>query len=314
MQTRVSRGVLDGIDSSKWRFTRVSADLSYWAFICRPDRYAGLEAATALRELEWTVDRGDPRPGDRLLLWQAKGGGDRRGVIALGEVIEGRRMARCPPVEIQFWRDTFPEVAERIRIRIIPLRRLPIWEDDAPELLSHLAVARARGGTAFSLEPEQWHALFRKAGGVIDRSRTTTNQATGGQGFLISPAARRAVELHAQSMAEDHFLSLGFEVTDVSQQCSYDLHCTKQTDEVRVEVKGTTGNGESVFLTRNEVAHAKEHGQRMALVIVRNIQLDVQDGTPVANGGEMNVRYPWNIDEGKLSPMQFEYHPDFPDT
>ncbi len=83
---------------------------------------------------------------------------------------------------------------------------------------------------------------------------------------------------------------------------------------MRVEVKGTTGNGESVFLTRNEVSHAREHATHMALVIVRNIQLHVHDEDPITSGGEMQVLHPWNIDEGTLSPMQFEYRPNFPDT
>ena len=313
-ESGLGQGVLDGIDAAKWRFVRVTDERSYWAFVCRPDRFAGLEAVATLSEMEWTVDRGEPKPGDRLLLWQAKAGGDRRGVIALGEVIEGRRLAGCPVVEAGFWRDAIPELTERIRLRVFPLPGLPIWEDDAPELLNQLAVARARGGTVFSLEPEQWHELRKRAGGSIGNTTTTSTRATGGQGFLISPAARKAVELHAQSMAEDHFISLGFEVTDVSQQCSYDLHCVRQDEELRVEVKGTTGAGVTVFLTRNEVAHAREHASHMALVIVRNIQLHVHDEVPITNGGEMQVLHPWNIDEGSLSPMQFEYSPNFPDS
>ncbi len=229
-ESRLGPGVFDGIDATKWRFVRVRDERSYWAFVCRPDRFAGLEAVAALSEMEWTVDRGEPKTGDRLLLWQAKAGGDRRGVIALGEIIEGRRLAGCPTVEATFWRDVIPEFTERIRLRILPLPGLPIWEDDEPDLINQLAVARARGGTVFSLEPEQWHELWRKAGGSVVPTSTTSNRATGGQGFLINPAARKAVEQHAQSMAEDYFISLGFEVTDVSQQCSYDLHCVKQEE------------------------------------------------------------------------------------
>lgn len=303
----LGRDVFQGIDTSKWKFVQLAADRNYWAFACRPDRFAGLEAVAVLSEMEWTIDRSDPQPGDRLLIWQTKGNSDRRGVIALGEVIEGRRPATCPAEELKFWREAEPGLTDRIRLRVIPLPGLPIWEENAPELLGALAVARARGGTVFSLLPEQWHQLFRMAHGAPQELEDTARSRSRGQGFSLTPEARRAVELHAQSMAEEHFLKLGYFVKDVSKRCSYDLHCEKDSEELRVEVKGTTGAGESVFLTRNEVQHAREYSDRIALVIVRDIQLDATSGTPVALDGKMHVYLPWNIDHGTLSPMQYEY-------
>ena len=108
-------------------------------------------------------------------------------------------------------------------------------------------------------------------------------------------------------MAEDHFIQEGYDVTDVSRYSSYDLHCSRETEELRVEVKGTTGRGDSVFLTRNEVEHARRHCGRVAIFVVRNIVLDRTGPGPVARGGDISIIRPWDNDQGVLTPIQFEY-------
>ncbi len=80
-------GSLGGADADKWQFVTIDAAVSYWAFVCHPDRYDGLGAATALDEIAWLLDRGEPKPGDRAIVWQAKGSGENRGVVALGEIV-----------------------------------------------------------------------------------------------------------------------------------------------------------------------------------------------------------------------------------
>jgi len=304
----VGAGSLEGTDVEKWRFAKINPARRYWSLLCNPDRFAGLEAVSALDELVWTVDRGAPQPGDRILVWQAKGSGDRRGVIALGEVTAGLAVLPSPPEENRFWRGPIIGPSERIRFRVLPSPGLPLWEDGNTPWLSDLAVARARGGNIFTVEPEQWHAVLELA----TEGRGTLAQIvrpSRGQGFSLNPAARRAVELHAQAMAEDYFLGLGYEVDDVSPDHPYDLHCTDAVEELHVEVKGTTGEGGSVFLTRNEVEHARQNRERMVLVIVHHIELDSRETTPVAFGGDMRVIRPWDVDQGSLSPVQYQHSP-----
>jgi len=300
------RLVLDGVETSKWRFVRLPTKRKYWALVSRADRFAGAEAVAALDELWWTVDRPNPRPGDRVLIWQAKTGAGRRGVIALGEVIEGPIVRESPPEQNRFWRSEIIGATTRVNVRVFRLAGLPIWEDEAT-WLSGLAVARARGGTVFTVQPGQWHRVFEIAADSTSSIDDPMVVSTRGQGYRLNAAARKAVELHAQGIAEEYFLAMGFTVTDVSRKKPYDLHCEKGSEVVHVEVKGTTGAGESVFLTRNEVEHAKAHGDRVALVIVRHVELEVDGATPTASGGEMQLIRPWDISQGTLSPTQYEY-------
>jgi len=73
--------------------------------------------------------------------------------------------------------------------------------------------------------------------------------------------------------AEQHFVNLGYDIQDVSCSKPFDLLCTKGDAELHVEVKGTTGAGEAIFLTFNEVEHACANSDRMALFILHSIEL-----------------------------------------
>lgn len=306
----VGQDAIRGIDQSKWAFAVVRSPRKYWALVCNPDKFDGLGAVQALDELAWTVDRGDFSLGDRIALWQSKGKGTERGIIAVGEVTRGVVSEACPQPEDTFWR--IPGAGERPRIRFGVARgvNLPLWESPAAPWLGDLAAARARGGTVFSLEPEEWHAIAVAA--VVDPAQSPTarsSRRTARQGFGLTAVEKRAVERHAQQMAEEHFIALGFEVEDVSATDCYDLRCTNGSSEVRVEVKGTTGLGQAVILTRNEVAHAREQGPRMALAITSGIRLEKREGDVLAKGGNLRVIRPWAIDEGTLDATQFEYRP-----
>ena len=297
-----------GVDEQKWRFIDLASKRRYWTFVCNPDKYDGLGAMSKLNVLCWTLDRGDPQPDDRVAIWQAKGTSGRRGVIALGEVIAPPAMIEETPTEREFWLDDAPRGPQnRSRFRVIKTPNLPLWEDDHPNLLPHLAAARAKGGTVFSLQPEQWNALLALATDEEKIVLPSRKVRATSQGYGLNAIERKAVERHAQSMAEDHFLKLKYEVTDVSLTQPYDLHCTRGAQELHVEVKGTTGEGETVFLTRNEVQHARENAGQVALYVVSRIVLDRSGETPIASGGEVAIFHPWEIDQGTLAPLQFEY-------
>ncbi|HSF87711.1 MAG TPA: DUF3883 domain-containing protein [Acidimicrobiia bacterium] len=94
---------------------------------------------------------------------------------------------------------------------------------------------------------------------------------------------------------------------DVSAKESFDLRCTKGGDELCVEVKGSTGDGSEVALTRNEVKHARE--SPTALFIMSGITLRYDDdGQPFGEGGVPRVIDPWVIDRhGKLEALAYSY-------
>lgn len=312
LTAQLSSVAVESVDRSKWRFAQLPPVRGYFALMCHPKRYDGLGAVRTFDEIAWTIQRMNPQVGDRVLLWQAKGSGKDRGVIALGEVTRGLRVEPDPPAEAQFWKEEPTGPAERIRFRVLDCPGLPLWLRADSEWLADLNIAKATGGTVFSLSAEEWHRVAREAGLQEDLGEPDPlppKQSGVGQGYGLTGKERRAVELHAQALVENHYVGLGFEVQDVSQGKPFDLLCKRGGEEIRVEVKGTTGSGEQVFLTRNEVTHAREHPNLVCLAIVSGISLVRSSSGLSLSGGTLCIRHPWEIDAGELEPLQFRYCP-----
>ena len=142
------------------------------------------------------------------------------------------------------------------------------------------------------LEEEQQEAVR-----AFDRVRAGGQ----GQGFAPNPKQRKAIERHAMAAADKHFRQQYSQVEDVSAVECYDLHCSGQTSELRVEVKGTTGSGDTVFLTRREVELARKGG--CALFVLHSIKLKKNR----ASGGEPVVPKPWHVGKRSLQPLAFSY-------
>lgn len=140
-------------------------------------------------------------------------------------------------------------------------------------------------------------AVARRAGG-----------RTSGQGFRESFKERRAIELHAMALATDQLELDGWTVEDVSTTRSYDIHCRRNSETLRVEVKGTTGDGSAVLLTPNEVEVARDNHPETALLIVSGIILEANGDDIVPTGGELALLSPWDPDAaGELLPLGFRY-------
>ena len=128
-----------------------------------------------------------------------------------------------------------------------------------------------------------------------------------GQGFGLSTSERRAVEMHAMRLAKAHLESCQWRVRDVSASKPYDFLCKRGSEEMIVEVKGTTSTGEQIVLTKNEIAaHCMRHPNN-ALIVVHSISLTRASDTPSADGGELIVLSPWEIKESQLQPLAFQY-------
>lgn len=127
-------------------------------------------------------------------------------------------------------------------------------------------------------------------------------------GRRFTSAENKAIEDRAVRVTRDHFENeLGYSTSDVGATESYDVHATKGSEVVKIEVKGTTTNGASVVLTRNEVKlHLSEHPSN-ALVVVRGIVLDHSGDEPSATGGELVVTMPWEINAAALEPIAYDY-------
>lgn len=107
--------------------------------------------------------------------------------------------------------------------------------------------------------------------------------------------------------ATAHFRKLGFQVVDVHDRKPYDLQCTKGRSELHVEVKGTQGDGEKVFLTKNEVEHARKYPKNAALFVLHGVRVGGSKSSPSASGGKMVLRNPWRVRSTDLEPLAYTY-------
>ena len=131
-----------------------------------------------------------------------------------------------------------------------------------------------------------------------------------GKRFRRSAAQRKAIELHAMAAARTHYESEGWSVIDTSNSKPYDFLCRRGGERLLVEVKGTTSDGSSIVLTRNEVdLHNAEH-PNTALAIVHGIVLGGEKHE-IASSGELRLFEPFTLDEAALTVISFSY--DVPD-
>ncbi len=137
---------------------------------------------------------------------------------------------------------------------------------------------------------------------------TEIPQQKTGQSYQASSEIRQALEAKSMDIASAYFKELGWTVTDVSKNHSYDLHCKIESKELRVEVKGTTTDGASVLLTPNEVTHAQEHYPNVALFVVSNFKIaENKDNSIVVSGGTVKLFQPWQLTLTDLTPTGYSY-------
>ena len=285
----------------------------YWALLANPATY-DVEGALAAGAVEsWSSKDRPMRSGDGVILWCSRGRDGRRGIVAMGEVT-GDAFVSSDEHD-PFWIDREAAAAEeaRVPIRFYPAPGLPQWLDGPHgALLEPLRVARARRGTIFQVSPEEWARIAEAAGVRAELLEEVDEVASplrrgGGQGRGLSGRGRRAGEIRAMELAIAHYARRWETVEDVASTRSYDLECRSGDRFLRVEVKGTTGGGDAVLLTANEVAHARAHAPHVALFVVGGIQLRCEPGAdPVASGGSVRIFEPWVVDACGLRPVAYE--------
>jgi len=187
-------------------------------------------------------------------------------------------------------------------------------------------VSRGQGTQLYKITDDQWGRLVEALGGwpeeggasaehalekaLASQAQDAQDEAEAralGQGYVSSPERRKAIEDHAMKAAEAYFTERGYEMRDTSANNPYDFVARKDGEILYVEVKGTAGAGKKVILTRGEVEHVREHPGQAALFIRHDIEVQVGEEGQVASGGEHRVIWPWDVDEGTLSPTQYDY-------
>ena len=283
-----------------------------WALLANPDSY-DIEGAVAEGGSDtWTLPQGNPKPGDRGLIWMAKGSGSRRGVVTFFVVTAAPSEIKEPRRSRDRWISTPPpEIARRILMHYVRPPGLPLWLDQHPDLLGALTVSRAQGNKLYTVEPEQWAAIVEAAGGWIDVPPEVPPEVPpggGGQGRLQDPLERKAIELHAMACAREHFMSEGWpEPTDTSAGCPYDwLFVRDDGIQLRVEVKGTKGGPAHVTVTIGEVKSAR--AAATALFVQHGIVVEKSEtGKFSAAKGESLIRQPWQPEDADLEPLTFRH-------
>jgi hypothetical protein len=110
------------------------------------------------------------------------------------------------------------------------------------------------------------------------------------------------------AVVEDLLTEEDWDVDDVSTKyLGYDIYARRGSEQRHVEVKGTTGQGDSVLLTKGEVRHANEHKEHAVLAVVRKIQLVRSKDSWSAVGGECRILEPWQLHAGALEPVGYEW-------
>jgi len=128
-----------------------------------------------------------------------------------------------------------------------------------------------------------------------------------GQGFLLTAAERRAIELHSVRLATEHFEAEGWSVKDVGTKESYDLLLSRGEERLHIEVKGTVSEGAQVILTRAEVEKQRKLAPHNGLVVVHSITLDRTSTPPTASGGVLHCVSPWGIEDEDLTVVSYIY-------
>lgn len=173
------------------------------------------------------------------------------------------------------------------------------------DLLDQVYVADASDPTVPGREPAEI-ALANEELAEITKPFGTARR-TSGQGFRVTKDEQRAVERRAVEVSIVHYIAAGWSVMDVGATESFDLDCRRADQRLYVEVKGTTSSGESVILTRNEVALHRARYPNNALAVVSEIALDRSADQPLASGGNLRIIGPWLIDDDSLAPIAFTY-------
>ena len=127
----------------------------------------------------------------------------------------------------------------------------------------------------------------------------------GGQGRVLNPQRRKALEDAAQSRLETYYRDRGWEVEDVRFDNPYDAIARKNGQIRYLEAKGTQSNGASVTVTSGEVHHARQHPGQCVIGILSGLRF-TQDGELDEREAQFTVS-PWEPADEDLQATQYRW-------
>ncbi|MEU7796721.1 DUF3883 domain-containing protein [Micromonospora tulbaghiae] len=190
---------------------------------------------------------------------------------------------------------------KRIRLRLsVPGYELADADRLGADLANSSALEAALEPDRSPLPPRQLTAGDDTPGG---------NGRSSGSGYMTNQELKAAIEQHAVQTVMDHYhLVEKYDVENVGSRESYDIRATRATEELHIEVKGSSVLADKVELTRNEVRHARVTDTH--LVIVDQIRWRrLPDGTIETTGGRARRWTTWTAAEEHLTPSRYWYRP-----
>jgi hypothetical protein len=303
-----------------WMFQ--ASDEAGWNFDTLFDALPGSEEGLKMCGDRWVEStssrkriREEFRPGDLVFLYQAE---PQKAVVGLARLAshgyaqrrKGMPVGKGTFFDLDWWMRTVP---------------LPYKDFKSDPVLAGMEKARIAQGTISRVsEVETKRLLAIIALDVGQRAQVEREwrfPATSGGlatpppkpskagGREDDPVLRRVLEEHSMRIAQKHYESLGYEVENTASTQPFDLRCRRGAEEVRVEVKGTRGDGRAVELTAAEVKNARGRGWRTDLFIVAKIGLEPSATVPVAHGGQTMTIEAWTPNDEDLVPTHFRYAP-----
>ena len=202
-------------------------------------------------------------------------------------------------------RELWPDLpTSEIRQYLFTLEKYVEIDDRSNRLLEPIVRRGKFQLDSFQLIDNQFSLELIKALGLEEIEVTS---ASSGQGFGLTAAEKKVVELHAVKLAIEHLTMLGYtEIEDVGDKESFDLRALSSEKQINVEVKGSTGAASSVILTKNEVSFQKDAYPLNGLFVVSNIELTRGEKIS-AQGGDIQFISPWLIDESSLKAISYQY-------
>ncbi len=132
------------------------------------------------------------------------------------------------------------------------------------------------------------------------------NEPDPSTGRQTDPKVRRAIEQYAVNKATQYLTKRDYSVDDVGSHRSYDLHATRNTTTVHVEVKGTSGTATAVNLTKNEVQVARTADISL-LYVVDKVFWTPRDDEIEVSGGRERHWWNWRAEEELLTATEYRY-------
>jgi hypothetical protein len=255
---------------------------------------------------------GKPFPGDKIVLFFCKTKCNEPGIYGVGQITDFTRK-RIAKRKSKRERTLKYETKTLVTFVMEPptdtLKKIPAWDNDIEHWVN--SVRDIPQATLFGMAQEEFDELktfwthtdaeSEDISEKIERSEDTI------AGYERDSKTRKAIEDRAIVVAKETYESQGYTIEEVGKP--YDLRCLRNSEEVRVEVKGTRSNGESVIVTVGEVEHARKASCRVDFVLVTGITVIAEPkGGVIADGGDIACHIKdWKPAEGDLTPTEYRY-------